>query len=177
VRVTNLVLTPRQVSPDLAHGANLAVEVAAAIANTLRRINTNITTLKRRPTDIEVDEALTEWAKSYQKRLTRINTGSRIVTRAGVHHSFIHRVYHRYAIKYAFDIQFYMHMRDLSSGSTLDFVPFPDRARNALEKFKGLEATRIMCVVAFMPVGLLLSLYSVCREVVITSSKGVVERF
>lgn len=165
------MVNPWQVSPDLAHGANLAVEVAAAVANTLRRINTNITTLKRRPTDIEVDEALTEWAKSYQKRLAMLNTSSRIVTRAGAHYSFIHRVYHRYMTKYVFDIQYQLHMKILNAGTTLEFVPFPDRNRNALEKYKGISATLVMRVLAFLPVGLLLSVCSVGREILITPSK------
>lgn len=158
-------------SPDLAHGANVAIEVAAAIANTLRRINMNITTLKRRPTGMDIDVALTEWAKSYQKRLAWLSSGSRIITRAGVHHSFIHRVYHRYVTKYAFDMQFHVHMTSLKVGTTLNFVPFPDRARNALEKYKGPGAKRIMCAIAFIPVGLIFSLYSVCREILIMPSK------
>ncbi|QKX61834.1 uncharacterized protein TRUGW13939_08990 [Talaromyces rugulosus] len=160
-----------KVSPDLAHGANLAIESAAAISNTLHRINMNINTLNRRPTNADVEEGLVEWARSCQYRLAETNIYSRFVTKAGVHYSFIHRVLHRAAMQYTLDVQFHRYMTILNKGRTLDFLPFPDRGRDAWEKYKGAGAMRTVCAAAFFPVGLILSICSVFREVVFFPSK------
>lgn len=124
------------------------MESAAALANTLRQMNHSAT----KPTDAQVEAELNEYQKILWDRFSTVDRISQMVTRRDAVDSMSRMVTGFILVKLPIDFAFTSAVNTIKSASLLDYLPLPDRTRQALAKQAanksdwGVKGLLILCV-------------------------------
>ncbi|KAL4966566.1 FAD-dependent oxidoreductase [Aspergillus stella-maris] len=116
-----------KMSPYLAQAGNLCMESAASLANNLRKLNH----LKRLPTEADIQSALSEATERMMTRLRRVNATSHRITRIMSLETWTGWVENRYVMQLTAAPLHYVNMAVLSAGVILDYLPLPQRGKDA----------------------------------------------
>ena len=107
-------------TPNLAQGANTAIEGAAALANTLRRISQI-----DEPSKDDINLLLQGYTVRQQKRLQTVHALSRSVTRVHARQGPIKKIIGRYVYPYTPSAALHTFSRIIAPAPCLDYVPVP----------------------------------------------------
>ena len=104
----------------MAQGANTAIEGAAALANTLRRISQI-----DKPSEDDINRLLQGYTVRQQKRLRAVHAISRSVTHVHARQGRIKKIIGRYVYPYTPGAALHTFSRIIAPAPCLDYVPMP----------------------------------------------------
>ncbi|KAL4748702.1 hypothetical protein BDW72DRAFT_195551 [Aspergillus terricola var. indicus] len=109
-----------KMTPNMAQGANTAIEGAAALANTLRRISQI-----DEPSEDDISLLLQGYTERQQKRLRAVHALSQSVTRVHTRQGQIRKIIGRYVYPYTPGAALHSFGRIIAPAPCLDYVPVP----------------------------------------------------
>ncbi|KAL4981505.1 hypothetical protein BDW68DRAFT_192893 [Aspergillus falconensis] len=109
-----------KMTPNMAQGANTAIEGAAALANTLRRIS-HID----EPSEDAISLLLEGYAERQQKRLRKVHALSQSVTRVHTRQGRIRKILGRYVYPYTPSAALHSFSHIIAPAPYLEYVPVP----------------------------------------------------
>ncbi|KAL4981578.1 hypothetical protein BDW68DRAFT_183353 [Aspergillus falconensis] len=122
-----------KLTPNLGIGANLCIESAAALANTLQQLNTNA--LDAEQTEANVCTALAEYSGTLQARIRKICSFSYRISRSHSLETFTGWLMLRYVSGYLpTQVAYPLNVSIMEGAVTLAYVPRPLRDRRAAAK-------------------------------------------
>ncbi|KAL4886087.1 hypothetical protein BJY04DRAFT_213623 [Aspergillus karnatakaensis] len=156
-RITCIGDTVFKFTPNLAQGANLCIESAAALANTLHGIKAS-----GHATTANIHEALEVYPRTLQSRIKRLGVISYHTTRVHLLESRFLFYVARYILPYVMEpwVQFGVFLREHGMAVTLDYLPRPERDRLAADK--RARAWRYWKIVGQFGLGLILGIGAFC---------------
>ncbi|KAL6237469.1 hypothetical protein BDW75DRAFT_228660 [Aspergillus navahoensis] len=138
----------RILTPNIAQGANTAIEGAAALANTLRRISQI-----DEPSKDDISLLLQGYAEQQQKRLRTVHALSQSVTRVHTRQGRIRKIIGRYVYPYTPSAALHSFGRIIAPAPCLDYVPVPLPGPWWTQSFvirrPGLERVLLLIVLVF----------------------------
>ncbi|CRG87305.1 FAD binding domain protein [Talaromyces islandicus] len=138
-------------TPNLGLGANLSIESAATIANTLRQLSHSTTKL----TDAQVDAELNQYQKLLWDRFATVDWISQMITRRDAVDSIRCLITGFIMVKLPIDLAYTSAVDVIKVASLLHYLPLPDRARQALVKHaakkRGWGSIRVLALCATVP--------------------------
>ncbi|KAL4812045.1 monooxygenase [Aspergillus spinulosporus] len=112
-----------KLTPNIAQGANLAIESAASLANVLYQVCD-----MQKPSAMAVQECLEQYMRNHRRRLRGIHAFSRFVTRVQSRQGYFLPLFSRYLYPWSGDITFFL-LADIIAGAVaLDYLPLPQRS-------------------------------------------------
>jgi 2-polyprenyl-6-methoxyphenol hydroxylase-like FAD-dependent oxidoreductase len=113
----------RQLTPNIAQGANLAIESAASLANVLYQVRD-----MHKPSAMAVQDCLEQYVRNHRRRLRGIHAFSRFVTRVQSRQGYFLPLFSRYLYPWSGDFTFFL-LADIIAGAVaLDYIPLPQRS-------------------------------------------------
>ncbi|KAL4966134.1 FAD-dependent oxidoreductase [Aspergillus stella-maris] len=136
-----------KMTPNMAQGANTAVESAAVLANAIYRISRT-----ENPSVTDIQAELDSTLKEQKKRLRFIHAVSYATTRVHTRQGLVKKFLGRYAYPYTPNSAFHTFSRLIAGAPFLEFVPLPSRSEvpwvQSSERSWLLGRWRVLFVVA-----------------------------
>ncbi|KAL6238507.1 hypothetical protein BDW75DRAFT_237394 [Aspergillus navahoensis] len=123
-QVPSSVLGVSDMTPNMAQGANTAIEGAAALANALRKLSYTPHTVEH-----AFDTLFRGYAERQQERLRFVHAVSRSVTRVHTRRGWVKRLLGRYVYPYTPGAAVHTFGRIIAEATHLDYVPLPERGK------------------------------------------------
>ncbi|KAL4755949.1 FAD-dependent oxidoreductase [Aspergillus foveolatus] len=112
-----------KLTPNIAQGANLAIESAASLANVLYQVRD-----MHKPSAMAVQDCLEQYVRNHRRRLRGIHAFSRFVTRVQSRQGYFLPLFSRYLYPWSGDATFFL-LADIIAGAVaLDYIPLPQRS-------------------------------------------------
>ncbi|KAL4864871.1 hypothetical protein BDV12DRAFT_188603 [Aspergillus spectabilis] len=118
-----------KMTPNLAQGANTAIEGAAALANVLQQIS-----VLREPSEHEISRLLQSYAERQKRRLRRVHAVSYSATRLHTRRNWIWKLWGRYVYPNTPNAILHTLGGIITQAPFLSYVPLPKRAFNPVSK-------------------------------------------
>ncbi|KAL5336889.1 hypothetical protein BJX70DRAFT_409554 [Aspergillus crustosus] len=130
-----------KMTPNIAQGANTAIEGAASLANALRLIS-----LIHDPSESEISSHLEEYAQRQHKRLRLIHAVSYSATRVHTRRGWVKKAMGRYVYPYTPGASLRTFSGIIAGAPCLDYLPLPRRCRDgwARQSFSGISSMSVL---------------------------------
>ncbi|KAL2834694.1 hypothetical protein BJY01DRAFT_239054 [Aspergillus pseudoustus] len=123
-------------------GANISIESAAALANTLHQLSVR----ERKPSNAEIQAALAESVEGVQRKLRTVSAVSYRATRVCTLESVQEWFFFRYLCPMTWRILFSVTFNEFRTAETLSYLPLPHRAIRAAERLGNAQRRKKMMI-------------------------------
>ncbi|KAI1926143.1 hypothetical protein LOZ66_000622 [Ophidiomyces ophidiicola] len=137
-----------KLTPNIAQGANMAIENAAALANVLHRISA-----LEEPSDCIINGLLRNLATGLFPRFENMHRVARSVVRFHSQQGWIKPLLGRYLYPLSGDLLFYSISSLLADATAVDYIPLPNRSKGKWES--AINKKKVLCQLALLVVVLI----------------------
>lgn len=123
-----------KMTPNIAQGANTAIEHAAVLANTLHQIFERQRTQGEKLQESEISNALGELCQRHYSRLRFINQSSRFITRMHARQGRMWSFFGRYIFPWIESPMILFVIAMASQNPTIEYLPAPSPIRRVVHK-------------------------------------------
>ncbi|KAI1979020.1 hypothetical protein LOZ53_004500 [Ophidiomyces ophidiicola] len=137
-----------KLAPNIAQGANMAIENVAALANVLHRISA-----LEEPSDCIINGLLRNLATGLFPRFENMHRVARSVVRFHSQQGWIKPLLGRYLYPLSGDLLFYSISSLLADATAVDYIPLPNRSKGKWES--AINKKKVLCQLALLVVMLI----------------------